>query len=126
MARILICHVPKDGNLARDLGAALMGRGHFVSFDGEPDTPRSDRSSRLRQFEAVIVLWTETSAQTTGLSEIARETLPLNLLVPVRAETLATTKLPLAFRKLAMLAPRDVDGVARVIARMSTAASSLR
>ncbi len=126
MARILICHVPKDGNLARDLGAALMGRGHFVSFDGEPDTPRPERSARLRQFEAVIVAWTESSVQSVGLTDIARETLPLNILVPVRAETLATTKLPLAFRKLAMLAPRDVDGIARVIARMSTAASSLR
>lgn len=126
MARILICHVPKDGNLARDLGAALMGRGHFVSFDGEPETPRPERSARLRQFEAVIVAWTESSVQSAGLSEIARETLPLNLLVPVRAEQLAPTKLPLAFRKLNMLAPRDVDGIARVIARMSTAASSLR
>lgn len=126
MARILICHVPKDGNLARDLGAALMGRGHFVSFDGEPETPRPERSARLRQFEAVIVAWTEASIQSAGLSEIARETLPLNLLVPVRSEQLAPTKLPLAFRKLNMLAPRDVDGIARVIARMSTAATSLR
>jgi hypothetical protein len=126
MARILICHVPKDGNLARDLGAALMGRGHFVSFDGEPDTPRPERSARLRQFEAVIVAWTEHSVQSMGLTDIARETLPLNILVPVRAETLASTKLPLAFRKLSTLAPRDVDGIARVIARMSTAASSLR
>jgi hypothetical protein len=126
MARILICHVPKDGAPARELGAALMGRGHFVSFDGEPDTSRPERSARLRQFEAVIVLWTEASAPSAGLSDIARETLPLNLLVPLRAEALAAARLPLAFRKLAMLAPQDVDGIARVIARMSTAASSLR
>lgn len=126
MARILICHVPKDGAPARELGAALMGRGHFVSFDGEPDTPRPERRARLRQFEAVIVLWTEASAPSAGLSDIARETLPLNLLVPVRAEALAPGRLPLAFRKLAMLVPQDVDGIARVIARMSTAASSLR
>ena len=126
MARILICHVPKDGSTARELGSALMGRGHFVSFDGEPDTPRSDRSSRLRQFEAVVVIWTEVSAQSTGLAEIARETLPLNSLVPVRAEELDKTRLPLMFRKLNMLAPRDVDGIARLIARFSTAASSLR
>lgn len=126
MARILICHVPKDGSLARELGAALMGRGHFVSFDGEPDTPRPDRSSRLRQFEAVIVLWTETSALNVGLTDIAREALPLNLLVPVRAEGMSPTRLPLMFRKLNMLAPRDTDGIARVVARLSTAASSLR
>jgi len=126
MARILICHVPKDGSLARELGAALMGRGHFVSFDGEPDTPRPDRSSRLRQFEAVIVLWTETSALNVGLTEIAREALPLNLLVPVRAEGMVPTRLPLMFRKLNMLAPRDTDGITRVVARLSTAASSLR
>lgn len=126
MARILICHVPKDGNIARDLGAALMGRGHFVSFDGEPDVPRPDRTSRLRQFEAVIVVWTETSAQNAGLAEIARETMPLNLLVPVRADDLATSRLPLMFRKLNMLSPRDVDGISRVIARLSMAAASLR
>lgn len=126
MARILICHVPKDASPARDLGAALMGRGHFVSFDGEPDAPRSERASRLRQFEAVIVLWTETSAQNAGLSDIARATLPLNLLVPVRGQDLTMTRLPLAFRKLNMLTPRDTDGIARVVARMSTAASSLR
>lgn len=126
MARILICHVPKDGNLARDLGAALMGRGHFVSFDGEPDSPRPERAARLRQFEAVIVVWTEASAQSAGLANIAREALPLNLLVPVRAEDLSPTRLPLALRKLNMPSPRDVDGIARVIARMSTAASSRR
>jgi len=126
MARILICHVPKDGSVARDLGAALMGRGHYVSFDGEPDTPRPDRLSRLRQFEAVIVLWTEHSWQNAGLSDIAREMLPLNLLVPVRSEHLPTTRLPLMFRKLNILIPRDVDGIARVVARLSTAASSLR
>jgi hypothetical protein len=126
MARILICHVPKDGSIARDLGAALMGRGHFVSFDGEPDTPRPDRSTRLRQFEAVIVVWTETSAQNASLAEIAREVMPLNLLVPARAEDLSPSRLPLMFRKLNMLSPRDVDGFSRVIARLSTAAASLR
>lgn len=126
MARILICHVPKDGSLARDLGATLMGRGHFVSFDGEPDSPRADRSSRLRQFEAVAVLWTDMSAQSAGLSDIARETMPLNLLVSVRADELAVAKLPLMFRKLNMLSPRDVDGIARLVARLSAAAASLR
>ncbi len=126
MARILICHVPKDGSTARDLGAALMGRGHFVSFDGEPDTPRPDRFSRLRQFEAVIVLWSETSAQNPGLSEIARETLPLNLLIPVRPSELDASRLPLMFRKLNMFPPRDIDGIARMVGRLSAAASSLR
>lgn len=126
MARILICHVPKDGSVARDLGATLMGRGHYVSFDGEPDTPRPDRSSRLRQFEAVLVLWTETSSQNAGLAEIAREALPLNLLVPVRSEQLVLTRLPLAFRKLNMFIPRDIDGIARMVGRLSAAASSLR
>jgi hypothetical protein len=103
-----------------------MGRGHYVSFDGEPDTPRPERSSRLRQFEAVVVLWTETSWQNAGLAEIARETLPHNLLVPVRSEQLAAARLPLTFRKLNMLGPRDVDGIARLVARLSMAASSLR
>lgn len=126
MARILICHVPKDGSVARELGSALMGRGHFVSFDGEPDQPREVRSARLRQFEAVIVIWTETSAQNVGLSDIAREVMPLNQLVPVRADDLSPARLPLMFRKLSMIAPRDIDGIARVVARMSTAASSLR
>lgn len=126
MARILICHVPKDGATARELGAALMGRDHFVSFDGEPDTPRADRATRLRQFEAVVVIWTDTSAHSAGLSEIARDTLPLNALVPVRAEELDKTKLPLAFRKLNMFAPREVDGISRLVARFSTAATSLK
>lgn len=126
MARILICHVPKDGATARELGAALMGRDHFVSFDGEPDTPRADRATRLRQFEAVVVIWTETSAHSAGLAEIARNSLPLNALVPVRAEELDKTKLPLAFRKLNMFAPREVDGISRLVARFSTAATSLK
>lgn len=126
MARILLCHVPKDGSAARDLGAALMGRGHTVSFDGEPDAPRADRMSRLRQFEAVIVLWTEGSAQSPGLLEIARATMPLNLLVSVRSDQVSVTRLPLMFRKLHMLSPRDIDGIARLVARLSTAAVSLR
>lgn len=126
MARVLICHVPKDGTVARELGAALMGRGHFVSFDGEPDTARDDRSARLRHFDAVVIVWTDTSAPSAGLADIAREMLPLNLLVPVRAEDLDVTRLPLTFRKLNMMTPRDFDGLARVINRLSTAASSLR
>jgi len=126
MARLLICHVPKDGNAARDLGAALMGRGHFVSFDGEPDASRPDRSSRLRQFEAVLVMWTEFSTQSIGLAEIAREMMPLNMLIPVRSEDVELARLPLAYRKLNMLAPRDVDGIARLVARLSSAAASLR
>jgi hypothetical protein len=126
MARILICHVPKDGSTARELGGALMGRGHFVSFDGEPDAHRTDRSTRLRQFEAVVVVWTEASYQSAGLTQIARETLPLNLLIPVRSETLEIGRLPLAYRKLNMFAPRDFDGLARLIARLSTAATSLK
>ena len=126
MARILICHVPKDGGLARDLGALLMGRGHFVSFDGDPDVPKEDRAQRLRQFEVVIVMWTDNSAQSAGLIEIASETLPLNILVPVRQESLSTTELPLKFRKLNMFAPRDIDGLARLIARLSHAQTSLR
>jgi hypothetical protein len=126
MARILICHVPKDGSLARELGAALMGRGHFVSFDGEPDNPRLGRFTRIRQFESVIVLWTDHSAHSDGLAEIARESLPHNLLVSLRAAELPITKLPLVFRKLTMLAPRDFEAVSRVVARMNTAASSLR
>ncbi len=126
MARILICHVPKDGSTARELGAALMGRGHVVSFDGEPDTPRDDRAARLRQFESVVVIWTEGSVQSAGLADIAREALPVNALVPVRNEELDRAKLPLTFRKLNMFAPRDVDGIARLVARLSTAATSLR
>lgn len=126
MARILVTHVPKDGSIARELGAALMGRGHFVSFDGEPDAPRPDRATRLRQFEAVVVIWTESSAPSPGLAEIAQETLPLNLLVPVRAEDLTPARLPLMFRKLNAFTPRDVDGIARVVARLAAQASSLR
>jgi len=126
MARILICHVPKDGTTARELGATLMGRGHYVSFDGEPDVPRADRTARVRQFEAVIVVWTEHSLASAGLADIARETLPLNILVPIRAESVDATSLPLIFRKLNMLAPRDVDAIARLVARLSTAASSLK
>jgi hypothetical protein len=126
MARILICHVPKDGSLARDMGSALMGRGHFVSFDGEADAPRPDRAARLRQFETVIVVWTEFSAQSPGLAEIARDTLPLNVLVPVKSPDLDLARIPLAFRKLNMLAPRDSDAIARLVARLSSAASSLR
>lgn len=126
MARVLICHVPKDGSTARDVGSALMGRGHFVSFEGEPDQPRPDRVARLRQFEAVVVIWTEASAQNAGLAAIAHEVMPLNLLVPVRSEDLAPVRLPLAFRKLNLLAARDMEGIARCVARVSTAVSSLR
>lgn len=126
MARILICHVPKDGSLARELGASLMGRDHFVSFDGDPDSPRLGRFTRLRQFDAVIVMWTEHSAQSAGLADIARESLPHNLLVALRANEMPITKLPLVFRKITMLSPRDFEGIARVVARMSAAASSLR
>ena len=126
MARILICHVPKDGSIAREVGAALMGRGHYVSFDGDPDTARADRSARVRQFEAVIVIWTETSVPSAGLSAIATETMPLNLLVPLRSDELPATRLPLAFRKLSMVSPKDTEGIARVVARLGAAAVSVR
>jgi hypothetical protein len=126
MARTLICHVPQDAAAARELGAALMGRGQAVSFDGEPDSPRHDRFSRLRLFDAVIVVWTEASAASAGLTQIAGHALHANLLVSVRAEGLDVTRLPLAFRKLNSFQVRDADAITRFVARLSTAQSSLK
>ena len=124
MARILICHVPKDGSAARELGGALMGRGHSVSFDGEPDAPRADRSARLRQFEAVVVVWTEASDQSAGLAHIAREASAAQSADPrALREARARRACRSLFRKLNMFSPRDFDGLARLIARLSTAAS---
>jgi hypothetical protein len=126
MARIIICHVPKDAAAARELGGALMGRGHSVSFDGEPDTPRPDRSARLRQFEAAIVIWSDTSLISKGMLQVATEALALNQLIGVRQDGIVLERLALAFRKLNSFAISDVDGMARFVSRLSSAASSLK
>lgn len=126
MARILICHVPKDAAAARELGGALMGRSHSVSFDGEPDLPRSDRSARLRQFEAAIVIWSEPALASKGILGIASEALALNMLVSVRPDGIGIDRLPLAFRKLNSFATADVDGMARLVSRFSSASTSLK
>lgn len=126
MARILICHVPKDAATARELGGSLMGRGHSVSFDGEPDLPRADRSARLRQFEGAIVIWSEPSLASKGFLAIATEALALNMLISVRQDGVVADRLPLAFRKLNSFPINDVDGMARLVSRFSSAATSLK
>jgi hypothetical protein len=126
MARILICHVPKDAAAARELGGSLMGRGHSVSFDGEPDLPRGDRSARLRQFEAAIVIWSDASLMSKGALQIATEALALNQLIGVRLDGIPVERLALAFRKLNSFAISDVDGMARFVSRLSSAAASLK
>ncbi len=89
---------------ARETWGGAHGARAYVSFDGEPGAPPG-RLSRMRQFEAVIVVWTEHSVQNAGLNDIARALLPLNLLVPVRAEDLDTARILPAFRKLNMILP---------------------
>jgi hypothetical protein len=103
-----------------------MGRGHTVSFDGEPDAVRPDRSARLRQFEAAIIIWSDTALASKGILTIATEALALNLLISVRQDGVSLERLPLAFRKLNSFAIGDVDGMARFVSRLSSAASSLK
>jgi hypothetical protein len=121
MARILICHVPHDAAAARELGAALMGRGHTISFDGEPDSAREDRFPRLRHFDTVAIVWSEVAAASTGLSDMARDALSHNLLVPVVTDDLDARRLPIIFRKLNLFRARDVDGISRCVARLAAA-----
>jgi hypothetical protein len=103
-----------------------MGRSHSVSFDGEPDLPRSDRSARLRQFEAAIVIWSEPALASKGILSIAAEALALNMLVSVRPDGIGIDRLPLAFRKLNGFTTADVDGMARLVSRFSSASNSLK
>lgn len=126
MARILICHIAKDAQAARELGAALMARGNAVTFDGEPHAQRAGRAARLAQFEAVIVMWSDSSVASEPLAELAREALAPNLLVPVRVDEIPPARLPPLLRRLNSFAAGDITGICRNVARLAAAAASAR
>jgi hypothetical protein len=126
MARVLICHVPHDAPTARELGAALMGLGHTISFDGQPDAAREDRFPRLRHFDTVAIVWTEGSVASAGLTGLAREALALNILAPLAVENLDVQRLPIGFRKLNVFRIRDTESISRSIQRLATAKSLRR
>jgi hypothetical protein len=115
LGNIHICHAPEDLDAAQSLGRDLEARGHRLSYDSETSVPRPDRLVVLRFVDCVIVMWTQASVGLEAVEEVAREALRFNLLIPVRAGSLAAERIPFVFRKLHMPLLDDADGVLRVL-----------
>ena len=99
MARIFLSYSREDTTHAQRLAEAVADAGHEVWWDrhihgGSRFATEIDRA--LRDAEAVVVLWSETSIQSAWVQDEAAEGRDTGRLIPV---TLGGCKAPLGFRQ---------------------------
>ncbi len=99
MSRVFLSYAREDAEAAKALAEALSASGHDVWWDrhiqgGSRFTNEIDKA--LREAQAVVVLWSETSVQSAWVQDEAAEGRDSGRLVPV---ALGSTKPPLGFRQ---------------------------
>ena len=99
MARVFLSYAREDVDAARHIAAAIGEVGHDVWWDshlqgGSRFAAEIDKA--LKQAEAVVVLWSETSIGSAWVQDEAAEGRDTGRLVPV---SLGGTKPPLGFRQ---------------------------
>jgi TIR domain len=126
MASVYICHVPEDRIAARQLAEALAGRGYRLFIDDDlDDAQRASLVGGLRQFDAIIVLWTSASAASQYVFTITAEAHRLLRLVPVRAAGLSPEEMAPDFGPQVTFDWNDIDGICRAIAGLEPPADQL-
>ncbi len=125
MAGVYLCHVREDRIAARTLAAALAGRGYRLFIDDDlDDAQRASLAGDLRQFDAIIVLWTSASAESRYVFTITAEAHRLLRLVPVRAAGLSPAEMAPDFGQQVTFDWNDIDGICRAIAGLQPGAVS--
>ena len=99
MARVFVSYARDDVETARQLAESIAQAGHEVWWDrhlhgGSRFVAEIDR--QLKEAEAVVVLWTETSVESAWVQDEAAEGRDSGRLVPV---ALGAVKPPLGFRQ---------------------------
>lgn len=127
MARIFLSYAREDAAAAKELAESLSHEGHEVWWDfhihgGSRFAAEIDRA--LKDAEAVVVLWSESSIQSAWVQDEAAEARDTNRLIPV---TLGECKPPLGFRQFHSVdlghwtgdsKPRTIDALLHAIAKM--------
>ena len=99
MAEIFISYCSKDREAAREVAAALVGRGHTVWWDRDIVTGESFDHVIERELgcaKAVVVLWTRDSVASEWVKNEAASAMERGVLLPV---SLDEARPPLEFRR---------------------------
>ena len=99
MARVFLSYSRQDNSVAKGLAEAIGSAGHQIWWDqqihgGSLFVAQIDRA--LKDAEAVIVLWSDTSVESAWVQDEAAEGRDSGRLIPV---TLSGRKAPLGFRQ---------------------------
>ena len=107
--------------LVRDFETVLTRQGHKVYSASDFDFRRETILARLREFDAIIVIWSELSADDGLSAAVATEARRLGRLIPTLAPRFPNERIPPAFRALLTLAVSDTPGIASAIAALGVA-----
>jgi adenylate cyclase len=133
VAKIFLSYAREDVDAAKQLAECIGGAGHEVWWDrhiqgGSRFTNEIDRA--LKDAEAVVVLWSETSVESAWVQDEAAEGRDSGRLVPV---TLGGSRPPLGFRQFHAIdlgkwngggEPEQLDDLIAAIAKTAGSSSS--
>ena len=97
---------------------SLRRQGHKVYSDADFDYRRDAIIAKLREFDAVIVIWSENSKARDLTLAVAAEALRLGRLIQTRAPDLRSEDIPPAFRPLPLFTVSDSKRIAEAIAAL--------
>lgn len=97
---------------------SLSRQGHKVYSDADFDYRRDAIVAKLREFDAVIVIWSENSKARDLTLAVAAEALRLGRLIQTLAPDLRSEDIPPAFRPLPLFAVSDSKRIAEAIAAL--------
>jgi len=97
---------------------SLSLQGHIVYSDADFDYRSDAIIAKLRQFDAIIVIWSENSKRRDLTLAVAAEALRLGRLIQTRAPGLSSEDVPPAFLLLPLLDVSDTKVIAKAIAAL--------
>ena len=97
---------------------SLSRQGHIVYSDADFDYRSDAIIAKLRQFDAIIVIWSENSKSRDLTLAVAAEALRLGRLIQTRAPGLSSEDVPPAFWLLPLLDVSDTKVIAKAIAAL--------
>jgi hypothetical protein len=97
---------------------SLERQGHSVYSDSDFDFRRDAVLAKLREFDAVIVIWSELSIDRDLTLDVAAEALRLGRLIQTLAPGVSLDQVPSTFGGQRLLAVSDTNGIAAAIAAL--------
>lgn len=122
MADVFISYAHENRELAAALAGKLSSRGYSVWWDHELVGGSEFREvihRELRSSQYSMVIWTPQSVRSKWVIDEAEEAQRLGKLVPVKADSITDSELPLGMRGIQTLNISDMDGIIRAIRNLN-------